>query len=216
MMPLANWMRELEFGIEFQKMQGLNYFPSTGEMSFFPKWGLRILWFITIVLFFSIPHFITTFLVNRYAYRKALSNFIVHVLHFLTFVAFFYTYYLFIGLHMIHEEHWFLALTLVVIGFFSYNIIHSRLLYHRCPDCHSYFETVDKGSEVVGKTHVTEHKHQDVYRGTRETSTAVIKDYDRHHYTEQSTELDISDHRECTKCGATWIVKRLKTVRGHV
>ncbi len=214
-MPLATWIRSLEFGIEFQKIQGLDIFPSTGEMSFFLKWGWRILWFITIVLFFSIPHFITTFLVNRYAYRKALSNIIVHVLHLLTFVLFFYTYYLFIGLHMIHEEHWFLAVTFVLIGFFSYKIIHSRLLYHRCPDCNSYFETMDKGSEIVGKTHVTEHKHQDVYRGTRETSTAIVKEYDRHHYTEKSTELDISDHRECTACGATWIVKRIKTVRGH-
>lgn len=217
-LPLSSWMRGLDFGIEFQQMQGYDLFPSTGEMTFLKKWGWRILWVITLLVFFTLPYHLSKPFTSLYGHWKLLPKGIAMLLSILTCIAFVYVYYLFLGLHMMHDQHWLFIILTVLVGGFGYMVNKRKITYNRCPNqkCRSYNKAELLGSDVVGKTHVTEHKHQDVYRGTRETSTEIIKEYDRHHYTEESTEIDIDDHMQCTICGETWDVGRSKTVSGHV
>ena len=217
-MPLAKWMRGLGFGVKFQRMQGYDLFPSTGEMGFLKKWGWRILWIITLFIFFTIPYHLSKPFVNIYGGTKALPKGLAKALATLTAFAFIYFYYLFVGIHMSHDQHWLFAGTAVLLAIYAMVVISRKIGYNRCPnpECRSWKESEFMGSDVVGKTHVTEHKHKNIYRGTRETSTEIIKEYDRHHYTEESTELEIDDHMECTICGTTWEVRRGKTVKGHV
>ena len=215
-LPLATWFRSLRFGIEFQKMQGMDLMPSTSGKGFFIKWGIRLLNLIVIILFFSIPHFLASLLTTILGYLKILPNFFVKRFGQLLSLTFCYVFFLLISLHMIHDQHWLNVILLVIVLFLSFGVINRRILYHRCPSCHSFFKAEDLGSDVIGKTHVTEHKHQDVYKGTRETSTQIIKEYERKHYTEKTTELDVEDHRMCTICEFEWEVNRTKTVKGHV
>lgn len=217
-MPLAEWFRTLDLGIEFQKMQGYELFPSTSEMGFWKKWGWRLLWLLTIILFFSVPHFIASLITTGLGFIKSLSNGTVMITGILTSYILIYFYFLFLGLHMMHEQHWLFVIGALIVAYFSTKVLFFRIEYHRCPNpaCHAFFKSENIGSEVVGKKHVTEHKHRDVYKGTRETSTEIIKEYERQHYTEESTEIDYDDYQECTKCGETWEVHRFKIVGGHV
>lgn len=217
-MPLAEWFRTLDFGIAFQKIQGYDLFPSTVEMGFWKKWGWRLLWLITFILFFSIPHFVASLFMTGIGFIKPLSNGWVKIIGILMSYMLIYLYFLFIGLHMMHDQHWLFVIGALVVAYFSTKVLFFRVEYHRCPnpECHSFFKSEDLGSAVVGKKHVTEHKHRDVYKGTRETSTEIIKEYEREHYTEDSTEIDYDDFRECEVCGENWEVRRFKIVRGHV
>lgn len=217
-MPLAEWFRTLDFGVEFQKMQGYDLFPPTSAMGFWKKWGWRLLWLITIILFFSIPHFIASLFTTGLGYIKALSNGTVIIIGVLLSYILIYFYFLFMGLHMMHDQHWLFVIGALIVAYYSTKVLFLRIEYHRCPNpaCHSFFKSENIGSQVVGKKHVTEHKHRDVYKGTRETSTEIIKEYERQHYTEESTEIDYDDYQECTECGEIWEVHRFKIVRGHI
>lgn len=213
--PLAKTIRELIPLNSLKNVLMVDLDIRTSDKGFWLKWGIRILKLIAFILFFSIPHFIASLLTTITGYISALSNLVVIILSMIYSVSFIYVFNLILGL-MLYDEQWFIGIIAIIVLFFSIKVLVARISYHRCPFCHSFFKASDLGSAVTGKTHVTEHSHQDVYKGTTETSTQIIHNYERQYSTEKTTELEIEDYRICDVCSGKWEVSRFKTVKGHV
>ncbi|MBN2281160.1 MAG: tetratricopeptide repeat protein [Candidatus Marinimicrobia bacterium] len=178
------------------------------------NWITKVLGFLVsviigltgIFLFFSMPRLIINPFMVLISYSRLLGNGLVLLLNFLLYGT--ATYIFFAAMALLMNQI-FTPLLCAAPTFFIWWKIHSNnIQYNRCPSCNTMNVGIDKGSTFHGKTQHVTHGTYDVYKGTTETSTQIIKNYERR--SKKTTEFirHYTDHRECINCGYQWGVAR--------
>ena len=200
-----------------EKLPNITLFENVKDRHWAIRVLIRIFQFILIVVFFSIARILAFQVMKLFAIIRPLSNGVVLILSYLVNLAFNYIYFIYLISHVITEDYIFTSIVMLIMLVIGHRRIRGRILYYRCPNCHLMWTAMDKGSAVVGKTHITENKSDTRLTGDYTSASGQrVKEYTRYHWKERKTEKQIKDYRQCNNCGYNWDVERTETVDGHV
>ncbi len=214
-LPLYLTIKKMNFFKSDDSNTKLSLFKNVSKKHWTIRILIRIFQIILGILFISIAHFIVLFIVMRIARIVSLNNGLLLLIGYLLSISINYIYYIFLLAHVIQQPY-FLTFAMAVILYFSLKTITTRINYNRCPQCRTMWKAIDKGSKIVGQTHLTENKSEMKYSHTTTTDYSKTKHYKKRNWKEYSTEQEIKDLRQCSNCGFRWGVERSKTVDGHV
>ncbi len=216
------WVERLPLAYTIRGMSFLNVNDPGGDLFGFTRnwhWFFKIfVWLLRIglaVLIFSIASIIAFKLSGFFHKMESLSNGMVKVAGYLVIFIFNYIYFLWLCLHVLKSQDWFTAIVMVAILIATFKWLNYKTNYYRCPSCHTMWEVEDKGTAVVGKTHITTPKSRDVYSHSSTSGNVKTNYYTTEKWNEYSTQKDIEDYRKCTVCEHEWAVERTETVDGH-
>lgn len=222
----TSFIDKLPFYLSIKKNNKLNFMDKAPDIRLFENvrqrhWIIRvlirILQFIMIVIFFSIARILAFQIMRLLALIRPLPNGIVLIVSYLFNLLLNYIYFIYLISHVITEDYIFTAVVMLIMLVIGHRRIRGRILYYRCPNCHLMWTAKDQGSDVVGKTHITENKSDTRLTGDYTSASGQrVKEYTRYHWKERKTEKQIRDHRQCNNCGYNWDVERTETVDGHV
>ncbi|HPD95927.1 MAG TPA: tetratricopeptide repeat protein [Tenuifilaceae bacterium] len=165
-----------------------------------------IIGFLLIFLFFSIPRLIISPLMMLINHFRLLGNGMVLLINFLLYGFIAYIFFVWMALLM---NQFFIAALLSLISFgFWWRLYRKNIRYNRCPSCHTMNVGLDRGSTYHGRSSSVTWGTYDVYKGTTETSTQIIHNYERRDKKTTTYTDHYTDHRECINCGYEWGVSR--------
>lgn len=185
----------------WQNFKGMNWF--TKIVGWIVQFALGLL---VVFLFFSIPRLIVNPVMLLISYFRLLDNGLVLFLNFLVYVSATYLFFVWMALLM---NQFLTAAILSVITFAVWWYFYKHnIKYNRCPSCHTMNVGLSLGSTYHGRTSSVSWGTYDVYKGTTETSTQIIRNYERRDKKTTTYTDHYTDHRECISCGYRWGVQR--------
>lgn len=218
-LPLVKFFREREFfGLHYHSFyQRANWLVSgvnmLSEKVRKAHWSIRfivgvisaLIGLLFYAVLFSVPHLLvypfSSVILHSPRIENGLAELLIVILNAFSF-------YLFSIYREVPDGGW-LPLIFLFIVFVSWvKAIDHDITYHRCPNCHLMNTALDKGSTFLGETEAVSVGTYDVYKGTRETDTEIIKKYERHRREKTETFDNFDDHRQCSNCGYRWDVSR--------
>jgi hypothetical protein len=220
----SSFVDKLPLYLTVKRMNFLKSDGNSGKSSIFKNvskrhWAvgllIRTVQFILIVLFFLIAHFFASFIAMQIARNKSLSNMVVVLVGYLISISLNYLYYILLLAHLVQQPY-FVSIVMLIVVYLSLNSISRKISYHRCPNCRTMWSAEDKGSQIVGQTHITTNKSKTQHTHTTESFHTITRHHKVTKWKEYSTEQNIRDHRQCVNCGYEWDVERVKVVSGHV
>ncbi len=214
-LPLYLTIKKMNIFKSDDSSKKISPFKNVSKLHWIIRFFIRIFQLILGILFISIAHFVVLFITMRIAKIPSLNNGKVLLIGYLLSISLNYLYYIFLLAHVIQQPY-FLTFAMAVVLYFSLKTITSRINYHRCPQCHTMWSAIDKGSKITGQTHITDNKSRRKFSHSTQTSYTKTNHYITEKWKEYSTEQEIKDFRQCANCGYRWNVERTETVDGHV
>jgi hypothetical protein len=225
-LPLINFFRDYELT---NMLNTEVYFRSAGyEPAFWTAfkdwhWSTMIIGWIVdvglaillIFVFFSIPRFLVSPLINLNCYLPILPNGFVK---YANMAAFLFLSYCFMLLMTLSMDGVLTPAGLSLLAFVPWWKLHKRTLnYNRCPGCHYMYTATDAGTSEGGKLREVEHGSYNIYKGrsTSVSGNTVTDHYESHSKRNIKVFQMYNDHRECTRCGTTWQVERKQLIQQY-
>lgn len=146
--------------------------------------------------------------INGVAKIRALSNGFVKFFNFLIHFSIFYFFILIMELHVTYEQNGVVLIISGIAWFITVRLNNRMINYNRCPNCHAFGQTSDRGTSFLGRYFTMTKVTRDVYKGSSSYGNSTIKYYDRHYDDEVTETLQYRDHRQFLECGYLWDLDR--------